>query len=147
MPLPLHIVVAACWYHFHVLLGLQRYGAGGAKPRLLPRRSAINRAIANSDVCKHLSRVSSAELHQLCTDLRITDEHVLTYNWRFTPLQRLFLFLFCFGNHVTSRKMRFASGWAANACLNNFRVHVRRVIEVLDADDSRTCAAPAHHLA
>ena len=131
MPLPTHVLAAVCW--FWLLIILPRLRRSDDKPRLLPRRSAFDALLHAPHQCASVLRLTPSEIYALAGVLGIDA------NWRFTPLQRLLIrfFLFVFSNQSPSRKLRFTTGWAANAVLNNLRWHIDQIIAVLDAPGSR----------
>jgi len=135
MPLPTHVLAAVCWFWLFIIL--PRLRRSDDKPRLLPRRSAFDSLLHVPHQCASLLRLTPSEIYALAAVLGIDTNAGLSGNWRFTPLQRLLIFLFVFSNQSPSRKLRFTIGWAANAVLNNLRWHIDQIIAVLDAPGSR----------
>lgn len=126
---------------FFLLVVLPALRRSGPKPRLQRSLQHLTASLASPPHCLATTRLYPHELRQLCSDLLINPDCLATGNHRFTPLQRLALFLFLFGNGLPSRKLRLSTGWAAVANLYNWRYHIGQIVEVLDADNSRKCSS------
>lgn len=126
---------------FLLLVVLPALRRCGPKPRLQRSLQHLSATLSSPLQCLYSTRLHTHELRQLCSDLLIHPDGLSTGNHRFSPLQRLALFLFLFGNSLPSRKLRLAHGWAANANLYNWRYHIGQILEVLDADNSRKCSS------
>lgn len=135
----LRLIACVSWFYMHWVLPLSR--RRGDKPRLQPLAPQFDLLLQSDRFCKLVLRFTAEEIHALAHDLLIDAASLPTSNWRFTPLHRLCIFLLAFTNHWPSRKLRHATGWAANSVLNNWRWHLRQVVEVLDAPGSGKRAA------
>jgi hypothetical protein len=153
MPPPPHIIGAAAWFWLFVLQPLiTHYGL--SKPRLAPQSMRLDLLLQHPERCQEVMRFYPREMRQLCHDLLINPDERVHGNWRFRPLHRLMLALWCLGNHLTLRKGRHVFGWASGSLSNNLHEWVDVIVDRLDADGSRTyCSShtralhelPAHH--
>lgn len=111
------------------------------KPRLQPQTDRLDLLLQHPQHCRAVTRFSPSELFQLCRDLLINAHEKARGNWRFRPLHRLMLALFCLGNSLTLRKGRHVFGWASGSLSMNLYHWVDVIVDRLDADDSRTCSS------
>lgn len=116
-----------------------RLAAAGSRPRLIPLTRTLALLERSPRMCRLITRFSVAEVHQLAADLLIDPRSRACGRWRYTPLHRLLIFLICLSNYWPSRKLSLATGWAANAVLNNWRYHIHQIISVLDIAGGGRC--------
>jgi hypothetical protein len=140
MPLAPHILGAAAWFYLFVMLPLARYGH--SKPRLAAQRARVDHVLDSNRRCIEITRLTHAELMQLAELLDAGDERAYG-NWRFAPLQRLVIALYCLSAPLCLRRAKQQWGWAMNSISANIDYWCSVIIERLDAPGSRTCAA--HH--
>jgi hypothetical protein len=144
MPPPPHVIGAAAWFWLFVIFPLiTRYGH--SKPRLAAQGMRLDLLLQHPHRCRELTRFTPAELRQLCRDLLINPSEQAHGNWRFRPLHRLMMALWCLGNSLTLRKARHTFGWASNSLSINLHQWVDVIVDRLDADGSRThCSSHTH---
>ena len=116
--MPAHIFAAgiAAWFWVAVILPALRYGH--SKARLITQARVVERALAHPRTCQDLCRLSTDELDELAEALGIDADAPARGNWRFRPLHRLFIALYCLAGDVTFRRARVTFGWAMNSVSN-----------------------------
>jgi len=135
MPQLTHIYAAAAWFFLFMLRPVLT--RCGLKPRLRTTPESYDLLLRSNLWCKHITRFTASELRKLADDLLINPDAPINSNWRYRPMHRLVLFLLVFANNWPSRKLQYATGWAANAVLNNWRYHIHQIVSVLDTPGHR----------
>jgi hypothetical protein len=136
MPPRTHVIAAAAWYHMFVIIPLAHYGH--EKPRLQAQHERMRHALDTPNSCLRNSRLTQDELYQLAELLDIDTDEQRTGNWRFSPLERLFVALQCLSEARAMRRAELQWGWAHNSISMNLKEMVALIIDKLDAPDSRT---------
>jgi len=122
-----------------VMVPLAHYGH--SKPRLAPQRARIQHVLSSDQRCLEITRLTYDELLELADLLDIsTDEHVVG-NWRFSPLHRLVIALYCLSAQQCLRRARQQWGWAVNSVSANVDATCELIISRLDVPGSRTCSS------
>jgi len=121
-----------------VLLPLAHYGH--QKPRLHAQYQRLHLALDSPQSCLLNSRLTQEELYQLAALLSIDVDEQPTGNWRFSPLERLFIALHCLSEQRALRRSSHQWGWAHNSLSHSLQDMVALIIDRLDAPDSRTFA-------
>jgi hypothetical protein len=136
MPSSLHITIAAAWYHTFILTPLAHYGH--QKPRLQAQRERVRAALEHPKQCLSNTRLTQDELYELAELLGFDTDEQPAGNWRFSPLERLFIALQCLSEQRALRRASLQWGWAHNSISLNLQQMVTLIIDKLDAPDSRT---------
>jgi hypothetical protein len=144
MPPRTHIVAAAAWYHMFILLPLAHYGHD--KPRLHAQHQRLRLALESPKSCLTNSRLTQDELYELAELLGIDTDEQPTGNWRFSPLERLFIALQCLSEQRALRRASLQWGWAHNSISLNLQQTITLIIDRLDAPDSRTYPLITAHI-
>jgi len=138
MPPPLSpvLIAAVAWFHLCIIIPLAHYGH--QKPRLHAQHRRVALALRRPQSCLALSRMTQGELELLADTLGIDTDEQPSGNWRFSPLERLFIALHSLSAQQASRRAQHQWGWAANSVSLNMQQMVALIINRLDAPDSRT---------
>lgn len=136
------MLAAAAWFYMFVMLPAARYGH--SKARLAVQRERVEHVLSSERGCLTITRLTFSELMELSGLLGIHTDEQAAGNWRFPPLHRLVIALYCLSAQQCFRRTQQQWGWAANSISNNVEDMVELIINRLDAPGSGTCSA--HHI-